>query len=84
MLTLVSRFTPHVSRFLDAGRELCGWSRIVRRSRKGNVGQAPKTQLDSPWTCSLFTDALVDCSEKEVCIAVERCPMIRPHGRFPP
>ena len=40
-LTLVSRFTPHVSRFLGAGRARRRWSQIVRRSRKVNIGQAP-------------------------------------------
>ena len=35
------RFTPHVSRFLGAGRARRSWSRIVRRSRMVNVGQAP-------------------------------------------
>jgi len=41
MLTLVSRFTPHVSRFLGAGRERHRLLWIVRRSRTVNVGQAP-------------------------------------------
>jgi hypothetical protein len=40
-LTLVSRFTPHVSRFLEAGRERRRWSQIVCRSRKVNAGPAP-------------------------------------------
>jgi len=28
----VLRFTPYVSRFLEAGRARCRWSRIVRRN----------------------------------------------------
>jgi hypothetical protein len=43
-LTLVSRFTPHVSRFLGAGRARRRWSQIVRRSRKVNIGQAPSNK----------------------------------------
>ncbi len=39
------RFTPHVSRFLEAGRARRRWSRVVRRSRKVNVGQAPSSIL---------------------------------------
>ena len=39
------RFTPHVSRFLGAGRERHRWSRIVRRGRKVHVGQAPRISL---------------------------------------
>ena len=35
------RFTIHASRFLGAGRERHRWSRIVRRSRRVGVGQAP-------------------------------------------
>ena len=42
-LTLVSRFTPHVSRFLEAGRERRRWLRIGRRSRTVYVGQAPNS-----------------------------------------
>ena len=36
------RFTPHVSRFLEAGRARCRWQRIARRSRTVHVGQAPR------------------------------------------
>ena len=35
------RFTFHVSRFLEAGRERRRWLRIIRRNRTVNVGQAP-------------------------------------------
>ena len=35
------RFTLHDSRFLGAGQERRRWSRIVRRSRRVGVGQAP-------------------------------------------
>jgi hypothetical protein len=41
------RFTPHVSRFLDAGRERRRWPRIIRRSRTVNVGQAPNMPSDT-------------------------------------
>jgi hypothetical protein len=37
------RFTFHASRFLEAGRVRRRSSRIVRRSRTVNVGQAPKS-----------------------------------------
>ena len=45
MLNLVSRFTPHISRFLEAGRARRRWSQIFRRSRMVNVGQAPRVML---------------------------------------
>ena len=59
------RFTPHVSRFLGAGRARRRWLRIVHRSRTVNVGQAPR-----PTEMCLLTGRernLIECCKNGGC-----------------
>ena len=42
-----------------SGRERCRWSRIVHRSRKVNVGQAPWAGSHSEPTCSEYARAAI-------------------------